>query len=153
MLNELGPNSNSKVGHNYTGCTCRTFLQYVFLNVSSKYLGQSMHNHIGCICLAFLLCVFSNESSNCLTKRIGSCIGCICWTLFTVHFQMCLQSTWIRACIVTLAACTQFIFQNNQSLKLQQNFCPFATSGSWVALFISKRAPKNTRFWCVVSFS
>ena len=49
-------------------------------------LNERMHSHIGCICLTFLHCAFSNVYSNRLNEFFS-----------TVHFEMSLWRTWIRA--------------------------------------------------------
>ena len=90
--------------HSRIGCICLTFLHCGFSNVSSNCLHQRMHSDTGCICLTFLHCVFSNVSSNRLHKRIHSRIGCIFFIFPTAGFQMTLQCTRLRACIVTLVA-------------------------------------------------
>merc|ERR1719507_2936329 len=62
------------------GCTCLTFLHYVFSNASSNRLPVWMQSHIDCIYLTFLQCVFSNVSSDHLPEKMQSHVGYICLT-------------------------------------------------------------------------
>ena len=108
--------------HNRIGCIRSTFLHYSFSNVSSNYLRQRMHSHIGCIFFS-LHCVFSNVSSNHLpfsTVGFQMCLQCTCirrciitlvafvWPFSTVSFQMRLQSACIGGCIITQVAFVWF---------------------------------------------
>ena len=60
-----------------------------------------MHIHIDCICVAFLQCAFLKVSSSWVHEWMQNHNDYI---FPAVRVQMCPQSTWIKAKIVTLTA-------------------------------------------------
>ena len=70
-----------------SGSVFLTFLNCVFLNVSSNGLHDMMHNHIGHICLTFPYCAISNVSLNCQHERKHNHIVCICATFLHRAFS------------------------------------------------------------------